>query len=443
MVQNPIHPRRDGVPPAGHLRSALAHPGFRLLYAVRLLGQFGDGVFQASLAGAVLFNPERQAHAADVAAGFAVVLLPYSAIGPFAGVLLDRWRRQRVLLFGNLVRAGCVLAVAAEIISGLHGIPFYASALVVVSIGRFILSALSASLPHVVSGDDLVTANALSGTSGSVVTTAGGAAAIAVRAGIGSSARDYAAIAMVAVCVYLLAAVPASVLGRDALGPDETERWQRESTAEIARGLLAGLAHLRRRRAAFCGLATIAAHRLSFGVATVCTVLLYRNYFADDGLLRAGLAGIGQFVAALAIGGAAAALVTPVAARRLGYVRWPAALLVGAGIAQAGLGLPFTMPLLLLGAVALGFAAQGLKICVDTVVQRDVEDSFRGRIFALYDAMFNIMLVVAAVITAVALPDDGHSAGAIAGVALSYLVLGVAYPRLAARVGATAPQTTA
>ena len=60
-----------------HLRRLLGQQ-FRRLLAVRLAGQFGDGVFQASLAGAVLFNPERQASAADLAAGFAVLLLPYS-----------------------------------------------------------------------------------------------------------------------------------------------------------------------------------------------------------------------------------------------------------------------------------------------------------------------------------------------------------------------------
>ena len=64
---------------------------------MRLAGQFGDGLFQAALAGAVLFDPEHQARAADIASGFAVLLLPYSLIGPFAGVLLDRWWRQRVL----------------------------------------------------------------------------------------------------------------------------------------------------------------------------------------------------------------------------------------------------------------------------------------------------------------------------------------------------------
>ncbi|MGH8861109.1 MAG: MFS transporter, partial [Jatrophihabitantaceae bacterium] len=120
-----------------HVRAALRLAGFRRLFAVRLVAQFGDGVFQASLAGAVLFNPERQAHAGDVAAGFAVLLLPYSLIGPFAGVLLDRWWRQRVLIAANLVRVVGVLVIAAEIAAGLHGMPFYASALVVISMSRF------------------------------------------------------------------------------------------------------------------------------------------------------------------------------------------------------------------------------------------------------------------------------------------------------------------
>src|SRR6266516_7645666 len=96
----------------------LRRAGFRRLYVTRLSSQAADGVFQASLAGAVLFNPERAATPAEVAAGFAVLLLPYSLVGPFAGVLLDRWRRQRVLAVANLLRCLAVGAVAAEVAAG-------------------------------------------------------------------------------------------------------------------------------------------------------------------------------------------------------------------------------------------------------------------------------------------------------------------------------------
>lgn len=419
------------MPRRRHLVVALADPGFRRLYATRLLSQFGDGVFQASLAGAVLFNPERQARAADVAAGFAVLLLPYSLLGPFAGVLLDRWWRQRVLTVANLVRAVAVVAFAGEVAAGVAGLPFYASALVLVSISRFILSALSASLPCVVPTAELVTANALSTTSGTVVAAAGGAAAVGVRILLGDTSGDYAVIAAAAAVPFVLAALVAAGFARAALGPLETERRTRETAAEVLRGLAAGARHVRETRPVLLGLSAIGAHRLGYGVTTVCTVLLYRNYFSDDGFFRAGLAGLTQVVGALALGGALAAVLTPSAFRAIGPMRWPAGLLLAAAIVQLGLGLTYVLPLLLLAALLLGFVAQSIKISVDTLVQQQIEDEFRGRVFSLYDAVFNVTLVVAAVLTASVLPEDGYSPVSVVVIAAGYAVTAVTYLRLA------------
>lgn len=413
-----------------HLRLAFGSPGFRRLFAVRLLAQFADGVFQASLAGAVLFNPERQAHAADVAAGFAVLLLPYSLIGPFAGVLLDRWWRQRVLVVANVLRAGCVAIIAIEIAGGLHGEPFYASALVVLSISRFFLSGLSASLPHVVGSEELVTANALSTTFGAIATTVGGGAAIGVRTLIGSDDSAYATVAVSSAVPYVLAAVVAVRFAKTVLGPDDVERGSRETLAEVARGLAAGARHLHTRRPAYLGLAMITAHRVCYGLFAVCSVLLFRNYYEPDHVFRSGLAGLGQLVAALAIGGALAALVTPPASRRLGFARWSLALLVLAAVAEVGFGLAYTIPANLAGALVLAFCAQGLKISVDTVLQSTVEDEYRGRVFALYDTLFNIALVAAAVLTAVVLPDDGHAPAAVLAIGAGYLLTTAVYGRL-------------
>ncbi len=424
------------MPRRGHLLTALAQPEFRRLLATRLLGQFGDGVFQASLAGAVLFNPEKQARATDVAAAFAVLLLPYSIIGPFAGVLLDRWRRRNVLVASNVCRAAGLVVVAAEILGRVNGPAFYATALVVVSLNRFFLSALSASLPHVVGVADLVTANALSTTSGAIVTTAGAGAAIGVRALSSGTDRAYAAVALAAIVPYLMAAVAGRGFGLDALGPDDVEREARESMREVARGLVAGARHVHARPRALYALMAITAQRMFYGISVICTVLLYRNYFHDQGFFRAGLGGLGQVVGAVAIGGGIAAVITPVATRRLGYVRWPAALLAASCVIELGLGLPFTMPALLLAALLLGVASQGIKICVDTIVQQDVADDFRGRVFALYDTTFNLTLVAAAVITAVGLPANGHSAVAVAVIGAGYAATAIGYLHFA---GPTAP----
>ncbi len=413
----------------GHLRRALAGPDFRRLYSVRLAAQFGDGVFQASLAGAVLFNPERQAHPADIASGFAVLLLPYSLLGPFAGVLLDRWWRQRVLTWANLIRAVAVLGVAAEVATGVGGAVFYASALVILSIGRFVLSALSASLPRVVEATELVTANAFSTTSGTLVATAGGASAIGARALIGDSNVDYAVIAAAAIPCYLLAGLLAARIGRTVLGPTDSERDHRETLRDVARGLADGIRHVLDTIPVRNGLAAIGVQRIGYGVTSVSTLLLYRNYFTDDGFFRAGLAGLTQVVACAAAGGALAAALTPSAFRRYGAVRLPAALLAGAALVQLVFVLPYSMPLLLIGAFLLGVAAQGIKISVDTLVQQLIDDNHRGRVFTLYDALFNVALVTAAVLTALLLPDTGHSPVSVILIGLAYAVTAAVYVR--------------
>ena len=405
----------------------LAHPGFRRLFAVRLASQFGDGVFQAGRAGAVLFDPEREAHAADIAAGFTVLLLPYSLIGPFAGVFLDRWSRQRVLVFANVARAICVLGVAAEIATGVAGIAFYGSALVIISISRFVLSALGAAQPHVVADAQLVTANALSATGGAVIAAVGGGAAIAVRALLGDSNGDYAVIGATAILPYLLAAALARRFQRPDLGPSDAERAGRETPGEVLRGLIAGARHVRGIPPVAHGLAAIGVQRLCFGIWTVSSVLLYRNYFTDHGFFRAGLAGIGQVVATLAAGAALAALVTPVAFRHLGGVWWPAIMLASSAVFVLVLGLPFRPGFVVTLGLLLGFTSQAVKISVDTIVQHHIVDAFRGRVFALYDMLFNIALVLAAVLTALVLPEDGHSPAAVVAVAAGWAATAVGY----------------
>jgi MFS family permease len=420
----------------GHLLSALADRGFRRLLAVRLASQFGDGVFQASLAGAVLFNPERQAHANDIAAGFTVLLLPYSLVGPFAGVLLDRWWRQRVLVVANTARGVAVLGVAAEIATGVAGVAFYMSALVIISISRFILSAFSAGQPHVVEDTNLVTANALAATAGTIITAAGGGAAIGVRGLLGETNGDYALIAAAALVPFLLSAALARRFPLSELGPTDAERGARETLGEVLRGLAAGARHVRDLPPVANGLASIGLQRLCLGVWTVCAVLLYRNYFTDHGVFRAGLAGLGQLVAGVAAGGALAALITPSAFRTIGAVKWPAAMLGASAVVEVALGLPYVPGLMVLTALLLGFTSQAVKITVDTLIQHHVVDAFRGRVFALYDMLFNVALVAAAVLTAAALPEDGHSPVAVVLIGVGLAVAALGYLYLTARAPA-------
>jgi MFS family permease len=412
------------------VRSLLGRGDFRRLLGTRLLSQFGDGVFQAALAGTVLFNPQRAADPVDVAAGFAVLLLPYSLVGPFAGVWLDRWSRRQVLLRANLVRAALVVAVSALILGGVGGTPFYTAGLVVISVNRFVLAALSAGLPHTTDEASLVSANAVSTTSGSVATVAGGGAALVLLHVIGSSDASYAGVALTSALPYLAAAGVVMGFDRAYLGPDHMARSARLSAREVVRGMVSGARHAWAERAAAAVLTAISLHRLCYGFLTLMTLLLYRNTFAGDGaFFPGGLAGLGEVVAAGAVGTLLAAVVTPWVVRRIGKPRWVVVLLAGAGVGQLVLGLPFLPPTVVAAAFVLGFVGQGVKICVDTTLQETIDDDHRGRVFSVYDTLFNVSFVLALLLAAFLLPPSGVSYPMLLAVAAGYLLTAALYAK--------------
>jgi MFS family permease len=413
----------------GALRALLSLRRFRQLFFTRLTSQTSDGMFQTALAGAVLFNPEHHTGPRQVAAGFVILLLPYSLIGPFAGVFLDRWRRQRALVLGAAVRAVLVLASAVLLVShGPSGVPFALTALAALAVNRFYLAALSASLPCVVDTDRLVLANALSPTAGTVVTIIGAGIGLALRAIGGGGDRGDALAAIAAAVGYALAALIASRLPRNSLGPNEPSTGPlREQFSGIVEGMLAGAQHLGERRPAANVLSVIFAQRFLFGIWSMMTLLLYRNAFHNEGLLRAGLVGAGQAITAAGVGLVLAAAVTPWVTARIGKRRWIVLVTCVVAVTELVFGAPFTMPLLILSALTLGGALQASKVCADTIVQETVDDEFRGRIFALYDTLFNISFVAASILGAFVLPTDGKSLAALVAMSIGYVVIAVVY----------------
>ena len=387
----------------------------------------------------MFFNPDHQTDPKQAAAGFVVLLLPYSLVGPFAGVFLDRWRRQRVLVLANIIRCLFILTTAfVLLVHGSSGGFFYVAALAALSVNRFYLSALSASLPHVVQRSQLLLANSVSTTSGSIVTIVGLGVALALRKAVGPGDHGNAVIAVSSCAFYLSASFVAQRMPVALLGPESTAAPLAQALRNVFRGLAAGAAHVWSRRPAARALGAIAASRLLFGMATIGTLLLYRNYFHDHGMLRAGLVGLGQAFAASAAGYVLAAFVTPAATDRIGKPRWIVLVFSGAAVAQVAFGLPFAMAPLLAGAAVVGFVTQSAKICVDTIVQEEIDDDFRGRVFSFYDMLFNLTFVVAAVVAAFVLPKDGKSYAVLIAIGAGYALTALAYCA-AERRGSTAP----
>ncbi|SEB40358.1 Predicted arabinose efflux permease, MFS family [Amycolatopsis tolypomycina] len=407
-------------------RELLKDPDFRRLLFTRFAASWGDGVFRAGLAGAVLFNPERGADPLAIAGGFAALLLPYSLVGPFAGALLDRWDRRRVLIVANLLRGLAIACAATAVGFGFGGVGLFSLALAAEGISRFIGSGLSASLPHVVEEESVVTANAFATTLGSVVAVIGGGCAIGLRALFGSNDIGSAETTAFAVLGTLVSAFIARGFAKGVLGPTVVDEPPNPVLA-VARGLADGAKHAWRAPSVTAGFVALFAHRASFGVSLLVTVLLMRNYFTDHGIFRAGLPGLGQIAALAGAGLLLAGLLTARLIRRFGRLRAVLGSLLIAAIAQSALGLPMLLPLALLASFLISGAGQVLKLCVDSSIQLDVADEARGRVFALYDTLFNITQVAAVSLGALVVPDDGRSPALLIAATACYLVGGAGY----------------
>ena len=419
----------------GELASLLHGRDYRRLLAVRVCSQGTDGLVQVALASYVLFAPERQATAIAVAAAFAALLVPYSLLGPFAGVLLDRWSRRQVLVVSNLVRTAFVLAMAATVAAGRADGLLFALVLATLSLNRFLLAALSAALPHVVQRAQLVLANAVTPTAGTLAFLAGLAVAVLLRLGVErAGGPGNVVVLIVAAGGYLAAAGLGLRIPRQLLGPPAqlTRPAMKDSLAGVVKGLREGLRYLGRRCPAAYGLAAIGTSRFCYGLSVLATVLLYRNYFSPANDPEAGLAGLSLAVLVSGAGFLSAALVTPYATRRIGKHRTITAALLLAAVVEVMPGAMYTVPTLLVAAFVLGLAAQSVKICVDTLVQEHVDDAFRGRAFAVYDVVFNAAFVLAAVIGAVIVPANGKSYAVVALVAGGYALTGLVYARVTA-----------
>ncbi len=443
IMQSVLAPT-PGIAPHHNLRAILARRGFRRLLWVRLLSQVGDGWFQAALAGSVFFNPERAASPLAITSAFAMLLLPYSLVGPFVGVFLDRWSRRNTLFVANLLRGLFVLPVALSVWHGREDLILIVAALGVIALNRFFLAGLSASLPHVVEQPRLVTANSFASTAGTVTYALSlGSAGFAFHLA-GTKVHFYALTAVCAALFYALAAMTTMGSFRvEALGPDDAERPSttvRGALLDTIRGLVAGVRHLAHRPTAAAVLGIQSGHRAIYGVLAIMTLLLYRNYYhAQDA--GGAITGLVPVAAAAALGSLIAALVTPRLVRRIGGWRWLTWLTAALALAVPAVGLPYLAPLTVAAGLLVSLGAQATKIVTDTTVQTDIDDDFRGRIFSINDTGFNLMFVFGLYVGATVMPPTGYSPWTVIATGVAYALLAVWFGMTSAKIATPAKAT--
>ena len=398
----------------------ILHPRLRKLLAVRWTGQLTDGIFQSALASFVLFSPERQASAMAAALGFAVVLTPYSIVGPLVGTILDRLSRQRAVIAANMLRAVDLIFVAILIFTGTTGILLTVLILFAFGVNRLLLAGLSAGLPLMIDRPRMIKANALAVTGGSLSVVIGGAIGIALRRAIDSMNNANQAdgiLLLVAVLGYLSATLLAARIGKAELGPLPHE----ERTANGFSDLAAAFQFLKNHRDAARGIIATSIQRGGLTALTIVGLLLERNTFNDPLDTEAGLAGVSRAIAFAGTGLVLGALIAPIGVEKIGRHNW----------IRTMVGLSSTTPILVgifqnpwalyAAAFFVALTGQSMKVTNDALIQSKITDDFRGRTFALYDMTVNVAIVSGALLSALVTPNTGITLVVPIGITVLYL----------------------
>jgi MFS family permease len=405
------------------VRAVLARGDFRVLLATRLTGQFADGLLQAALATFVLFSPERQTSATAVAAAFAVLLLPYSLVGPFAGILLDRWRRRNVLVRANLVRALSCVPLMALVVGDRADAWLGLAVLVTVGLGRFVLAGLSASLPHVVEPRHLVLANSYKPTAGTIAYAAGAFAGVVVR-GLAGGGDDGSLVVLgvTAICYFAAGLIPLR-LAAGHLGP--SQEAPTHTVRQVLYEFAGGARELAAHPAAGKSLVTVFVNRFLVGALTLLLLLVLRNRIHPPDQPDAALADFAVVAAGLTVGALLAALLTPRFGRSLGPVQWTSLVALGAAAAVTPSLFAVALVPMVLAAPFVGLSNQSSKICSDSILQARIPDEALGRVFSLVDLAVNLGLVLGVTAVAFLAPPDGVTP-------IGYLLIGAGFAAVAA-----------
>lgn len=358
----------------------LFHGPLRTLVVGQAVGQGADGFAQIAFAQVVLFDIGKGASPGRIAGVLAATLLPFSVVGPVAGVLIDRWDRRRVLVFVSIARV--LLAAGAIAVVALRSEALaYAGILLLLSSSRFVLAAKGAALPTTVAAEQLVTANAVSSVTG-MVAAFSGAVVGSTFVGIAPEAGFVAAGACYVAAAVAFARLP-PVGGGDTGIAFVT--GARRAWAELVDGTRV-IAH---DRAILDPLLAVWLHRFLLGAGFILLVLIgdqrYHLHTSGYGLALA-VTGMGAFVGTL---------VAPILARSHRPRVLLACAFPTAAIAALVGGYWPNLPVLVVGLAVVAVAFQALKTLVDALVGGATPDRVRGRVFAAYDVLYNVAFVAA------------------------------------------------
>ncbi len=168
---NILKPDRSNESSIGYFPLLKQNPSFRNLWYGQVISELGNWVNSIALYALIL---QLTGSGMAMAAAMMAKLLPMVIVSPFAGVVIDRMDRRTVLIASDILR--CFTVLCFLIVESREDLWLvYALTLFEVALTGFFEPARSAILPSIVKKNHLVTANAISGATWSIMLTLGAA----------------------------------------------------------------------------------------------------------------------------------------------------------------------------------------------------------------------------------------------------------------------------
>ncbi len=343
---------------------------FGLLWLAGLISMIGDWVLIAVLP----YHLYAVTGSALAAGGLLIAYtLPGLLLGSIAGVFVDRWDRRRTMVAVNLLRAPLMLVMLAGGTAETVWLVYLVAA-VESALGQLFGPAENALLPSLVSEDRLVTANSLNVMNNNLARLAGPSLGAAMYSSFGLPGVIYMDGAS-----YLLSALFIALIGYRAVhgpaGAAVEGGTLRARLLGVWREWLAGL-RLVRREQVILGLFIV------LGVATLADGFnspLLAPFVKD--ILRGGAREFAWLLTAQALSGLAAGILMGHMGHR---IRPERLIILSTGCVTSMFAVAYNVPILplVLGiATLLGFPATGFFVSAHTLIQSNVVDEYRGRVF--------------------------------------------------------------
>ena len=356
--------------PVGYIDLLRRNRAFRQLWLGQVVSQMGDW-FDTIALYTIILNLTGSGR--DVGLLLVARFVPSFLFGPLSGVVADRFSRQRIMIISDLLRAVVVLGFLFVRRADQLWI-VYVLTVFQLGLSTFFEPAKTAAIPSIVEDRELVAANAISSVTWSVMLTLGAAIGGVITGWFGTDV----AFILDAATYLLSAALIASIRVQK-----RRKRERQKLTVGRALGItetIEGLRYVKDRPRVLALLLVKPAWGMGGGILTILAVFGERIFPVG----KSAATGIGVLFAARGIGTA----VGPIVARRIageGEKRMQTSIgisfiIAGVFYAAFGSATSFVFALVVLGIAHCGGSI--LWVFSTVILQRAVEDKFRGRVFA-------------------------------------------------------------